>query len=275
MTKLYNSYSAQKAIRYSKKTNNEIASSTSKLAGGKRITKASDDAAGLSISSKMKSLISSKAMATKNTSDAFGLLQVMDGVVSEMGNMVIRLRELAINSASDTVSNVERDLIQTEVTSILYEMKRVAENTEFGGQKLLTGEEKKLDFQVDTKNDSNSRIGINLKEFAQTPYALGITDVRVDTQHRARMALIKIDFAQEQLIKSRSKIGSTTNRLESTLNNLSVDIENKKSANSRIEDTDYAKETALNAKNRILSNAQSAVMVQVSNQGRNYLKLLE
>ena len=275
MSKLYNSYSANKAIRYAKRTSDSDAVSSRKLAGGSRITRSGDDAAGLSVSTKLKSTIKSNQMAARNTNDAFSILQVMEGTINEMGNMVTRIRELAMRSASDTISDIEREITQGEVTHILQEINRMSQGSEYLDHKLLKGDRKRLDIQVGRSNNEKNRITLDLKDFAQSPLALGIADIKVDSKHRARTSLIKIDYAVGVLAESRSKLGATSKRLESTLNNLNISVENSESAKSRITDTDYAQETANKARNSILAHGQATAIHQTQNSGRRYLRLLE
>lgn len=275
MTKLFSSSVSLRNLNYSRQTNRELVDTSQKIASGSRIVKAADDAAGLSIASKMNALTRSKQQAHRNTNDAFGVLQIMDGSLSELGSIVIRLRELSVQSASDTNGDKERGLLNLETTALLEEVRRIGKSTKYMNKSLFEGDNYKLDIQVGAKAGKQNRISIDLKDMAQTPYALGISDVSIETKHRAQLSLVKLDYAQEQIIKSRTEVGAKMNRLQSVVNNLDVNIVNSKSAHSTIKDADYALETAKNVKNGILQNAQVSVQKQINSSGKHLLKLLE
>ena len=274
MTKLFDTTNSLRSLRYAKTTSRAIESNSRHLASGSRITRASDDAAGLSISTKMNATNLSRRQAGRNANDAISVLQVMDGAVSGMSEMVTRLRELAIAASSGTYSDLERDMMNKESTQVLFEIERVSKSSSYLDNKLLTGDKKRLDIQVDAKHGENNRISIDLEDLAQTPYSLGISDVRLDTQHRAKLALAKLDYAQGEIGKSRAEIGSVTSRLSSTINNLEVSVENGSASHSQIKDLDYAQATAARAKNSIVQNAQVSVRTQIQKTGKHYLKLL-
>lgn len=275
MIKLFNSSLSIQNLRYSKQTNRELSDSAQKLSSGSRIVKSSDDAAGLSISNKINATVRSQQQARRNTNDAFGVLQIMDGSLSELGNMVVRLRELSVQAASDTIGNEEREMLNLETQALLNEVKRIGESTEYMNRSLFKGEDYKLDIQVDTKNGKNDRISIDLKDMAQTPYALGLSGVSIDTKHRAKLSLARIDYAQNQILQSRTEVGATMNRLTSVVNNLEVSIQNKQAAKSQIRDLDFASETAKSVKNNIVQNSQVSVQTQIQNSGKSFLRLLK
>jgi len=275
VTRINSTISTLQSLRESRKTNHKLEQDSRKLSSGSRIVQASDDAAGLSIVTKMDATTRSRQMATRNASDAVSVMQVMDGSLSEMSKIVIRMRELAIGAASDTYSDNERNMMNSETQQLLQELDRQAKNAEHLGVKLFKGNSTKLDIQVDANNSSKDRISIDLKDMAQTISALGIDTVRLDSKHQAGLSLLKLDHAQNELGKSRAKIGAISNRLESVVNKLGLDIENGKSASSRIKDLDYAQATAENASNKIKQTAQTSVQVQAKKQNRDYLKLIE
>ncbi len=274
MTKLVSNHSNIQARRYSKLTQRESAKSSLRLASGSRINQAADDAAGLSIATNLNSKTRSKQQAVRNSNDAHNILQTMDGVLNEMGSMIIRMRELAIGAASDTYSDIERAMMQNELSQTSHEMNRIANSTDYLDHKLLVGNDKKLQIQVNTNNGEKNRINIDLKDMAQTTYALGIADINIETQHRATISLAKIDYAQNEISHSRAKIGGISSSLESNIQKLNVDVENEKASHSRIKDADVAEETAASLKNKILQDAQTSAMVQTTNMGRDYLKLI-
>ncbi len=262
------------SLRQSKLTQREIESGSRKLASGNRITQAGDDAAGLSIASKLNSQNRSKDQANRNVNQAVSIVQVMDGALSEMSSIVTRVRELAIQSASDTYSDTERSLIDIEANQLINELKRSAVSTKYQDNHLLRGDDKKLDIQVDTENGKNSRLSIDLAEFSQDPMALGIGDVTLADKHQARLSLVKLDYASREISKSRAKAGALMSRMESTSSNLETSSLNGKSTHSKIKDADVAQVTSENLKNKLLSNSQTMVQSQVNNMGAGLLKLL-
>lgn len=275
MTKLFDTTNSLRSLRYGRATSREINNNSRKLASGSRINRASDDAAGLSISTKMNATNLSRQQAGRNANDAISVMQVMDGAVSGMSEMVTRLRELAIASSSGTYSDSERDMMNQEARQVLSELDRVAKSSTYMDHALLRGDKKRLDIQVDARNGENDRISIDLENLAQTPYSLGISDVDLSTQHRSKLALARLDHAQGEISKSRAEIGSVSARLTSTINNLEISVETGTASNSRIKDLDYAQATAARAKNSIVQSAQVSVKAQIQNSGRHYLKLLE
>jgi len=272
---LYNSSISNRNLRYSKETEKDLSNSTRKLASGSRINKASDDAAGLSIATNLNSQIRSKGQALRNANDGFSILQIMDGSLSELTNIVIRLRELSIGAASDTYDNTDRTLMNYEANHLLTEVDRIAKSTNYMNRDLFSGDDYKLDIQVDSGQGKKNRLTLDLTRQAQTTTALGISDVQVNTQHRARLALVKLDYALNELSKSRADIGAMENRLKSTIENLSVNIQNSESSHSKIKDVDYAKETATQVKAKLINHGQTMVRAQINESGKMYLKLLE
>ncbi len=274
MTKLHNTQMSIQSLRHSKQTQRKLESNSRKLSSGSRITQASDDAAGLSIAAKLNSQNRSKDQANRNVNQAVSIVQVMDGVLNEMSSMVIRVRELAIQSASDTYSNQERTLMNMEASQLLQEIKRTSESTKYQDHYVFKGENKKLDIQVDTHNGSQDRLSLNLEEFAQNPLSLGINDVSLDTKLHAQLSLVKLDYAQKEISKSRAKVGAFMSRLETTSSKLGSDTTNGKAAHSKIKDADYANQTAKNVKDKLVQSAQTMVQAQINGSGSDYLKLL-
>jgi flagellin len=266
------SIAAQRALS----VNNRNSQSTlSKMSSGSRITKAADDAAGLAISEKLKAQIKSSEQANRNANDGISMVQTAEGGLDEISNMLTRLRELSIQSASDTVGDTERGFSNMEYQSLKQEIERIAQVTEFNGTKLLAGEGEKLDFQIGTNNDAfQDRISYDVKMSNAKLDGLGLTDIGVSNKEGAQNSLSGIDQAIETVSGQRAALGAIQNRLISTSNNLQTTTENLSAANSRIRDVDYAKVSAENAKNNILSQAGTAVLAQANAQGQNALKLV-
>jgi len=257
-----------------KKVTSETESTFAKLSSGSRITKSADDAAGMAISEKLKSEIRSIRQADRNANDGISMVQVAEGALNESQNILTRLRELAIQSASDTVSDVERGFTDMEYQNLVQEMDRISKVTEFNGIKLLDGQGGKLDFQIGTKGDKNSVISYEAGQVNASISSLNVDGLSVKSKEGAQSSLEKVDSAIEKISGQRAFLGALQNRLISTSNNLQVSGENLSAANSRIRDTDYAEETAKQAKNQILSAAGTSVLAQANATGQNALRLI-
>ncbi|MBC7386507.1 MAG: flagellin FliC [Cryobacterium sp.] len=249
--------------------------SLEKLASGTRIVRAADDAAGLAISEKIKANIRSMRQAERNANDGVSLVQVAEGGMNEVGNILTRMRELSIQSASDTIGDVERGFINKEITGLKDEVNRIALSTEFNGKKLLDGASESLDIQVGIKNDPfQDRFVFNAKNLTSTLAALGVAGVDNSTKENSQKNLDMIDSAITKINGNRAELGALQNRLQSTINNLGIYRENLSAANSRIRDTDIAEETSELTKNNILSQATISVLGQANNNSQLALKLL-
>jgi len=246
-----------------------------KLSSGSRINRAGDDAAGLAISEKLKADIRSMRQATRNANDGISLVQVAEGGMNEIGNILIRLRELSIQGASDTIGDTERGFINKEVQQLKAEVDRIANGTEFNGTKLLNGTSPDLEVQVGTKNDPfQDRLKFDSKEQVATLDALGVGSVATDTKSNSQENLTKIDFAINKINENRSGLGALQNRMQSTINNLNIYRENLEAANSRIRDTDMAEETSQMTKYNILTQANIAMLGQANQTPMSALKLI-
>lgn len=255
--------------------NRDQASSLSKLASGSRINRSADDAAGLAISEKLKAQIRGQNQAERNANDGISMIQTAEGGLSEVSNILVRLRELAVQSASDTVGDNEREFTNLEYQNLKQEVERISQVTEFNGKKLLNGEGDKYDFQIGINNDDfQDRITFDAQVTNASMANLGIDSLNVASKEDSQMSLSKIDDAIQKISGQRAELGAKQNRLTSTIQNLQVSTENLSSANSRIRDTDYAAETANNARLSILNNAGTAVLAQSNAQGQNALSLI-
>lgn len=264
------------AAQRSLSVNNRMSQSTlSKMASGSRITKAADDAAGLAISEKLKARIKSTAQANRNANDGISMVQTAEGGLDEISSMLTRLRELSIQSSSDTVGDTERSFTDMEYQNLKQEIERISQVTEFNGQKLLAGEGEVMDFQIGSNNDDfQDRITYDRAASNATLDSLGLGELSVASKEGAQTALQSIDKASEIVSGQRANLGATQNRLLVTSNNLQVTKENLSAANSRIRDVDYAMVSAENAKNNILTSAGTAVLAQANSQGQNALRLI-
>ncbi|MCB0356136.1 MAG: flagellin FliC [Bdellovibrionales bacterium] len=239
------------------------------------MTKAADDAAGLSISETLKSTIRGYQQAQRNANDGMSMVQVAEGGLGEISNILTRLRELAVQSASDTVGNDEREFINKEVIQLKDEVQRIAESTRFGSRNLLDGSGAEYEFQIDVHNDDfKDRIAFDASLQQATLSSLSIEDLSFDIKESAQDSLEVIDEAQKQVNGYRANLGAIQNRLISTSENLGVAIENFSAANSRIRDTDVAKSSAEVTRNNILLNASVGVLTQANQSPAAALKLL-
>ena len=255
--------------------NEKQAQTLGKLSSGSRIVRSADDAAGLAISEKLKAQVRSTNQAERNANDGISLIQTAEGGLNEVSNILIRLRELAIQSSSDTVGDSERKFTDLEYQNLKSEIERISQVTEFNGKKLLNGSGEKYDFQIGiNNNDFNDRISYNAQLTNSSTSSLGVEGLGVDSKANAQASLEQIDAAIQNVSGQRAELGAVQNRLTSTIQNLQVSSENLNAANSRIRDTDYAAETAKNAKLSILTNAGTSVLSQSNAQGANALKLI-
>lgn len=252
-----------------------ITNSMAQLASGSRINKAADDAAGLAISESLKAQIRSTRQANRNAQDGISLVQTAEGGLNEIGNIIVRLRELGIQAASDTVGDSERSFINKEVMQLRDEMQRISQVTTWGKTKLLDGSTPTYDFQVGIYNsDTEDRISFEASENMATVDALGLSGIDYMSKDGAQTALESLDVAQENVNRMRSNLGALQNRLTSTVTNLGVAEENMSAANSRIRDTDVANTTAEMTRNTILLQAATSTLAQANSKDQLALKLI-
>ena len=249
--------------------------SMARLSSGFRVNQASDDAAGLAISENIKAQIRGLRQANRNANDGISLVQVAEGGLGEMANMLIRLRELGVQASSDTISDRERALTDIEYQQLKEEMQRIAESTKFNGTPLLNGQGGVLDIQIGTQNDpSLDRISFRSEQANATLQSLQLTEANVANKESAQVSLASIDNAINSVNSIRANLGAFQNRLQSTSQNLQTSEENYAAANSRIRDTDIAAESTELAKNSVLMQAATSVLGQANTQTQLALKLL-
>lgn len=267
--------SALTAQRSLKKISSEEQTTTAQLASGSRITKSADDAAGLAISEKLKANIRSSQQATRNSNDGISMIQVAEGGLDESQNILIRLRELAIQSASDTVGETERGYTDMEYQQLKNELERVSQTTKFNEVSLLDGKGDKLDFQIGAGNDDfQDRISYEPGKMNSGLDALGLGSESVATKDGAQGSLEKIDGAINTVSGQRAELGALQNRLLATTRNLETSVENMSAANSRIRDVDYAEATAKNTQNNIMKQAGTSVLAQANAAPQQALRLI-
>lgn len=256
-------------------TNLNMMRSLERLSSGYRINRAADDAAGLAISENLRAQIRGLKQANRNAQDGVSMVQVAEGGLAEVSNMLIRMRELAIQAASDTVGDRERTFTDAEFQQLKSEIQRVAEVTEFNGTPLLSGTGGLLEFQIGVHNDPfNDRISFDSAAANATTGSLGILAEAVSSKPGAQTSLGVIDEAILRVNSMRANFGALQNRLVATMNSLNVSHENLSAANSRIRDTDVAEETAELAKQNILMQSGVSVLGQANQIKSLALKLL-
>ncbi len=266
------SLAAQRSLGVNTRNTND---SLRKLSSGERITKAGDDAAGLAISENLKSQIRGVRQAGRNANDAVSMIQTAEGGLNEISNIIIRLRELAVQAASDTVGDTERKFTDMEFQQLKEEVDRISKSAEFNGIRLLDGTGGSLEFQIGIRNDPGlDRLRYDATANNSTLLGLGLQEESVVSKVGAQNTLKKLDDALVQVNGIRANLGATQNRLQSAINNLQISDENLSSAKSRIRDVDVAAETADLTKNNILVQAGTSVLAQANQQPNIAMKLL-
>lgn len=263
------------ARRHLENTGKVFAEATERLASGKRINKAMDDAAGLSISGSMEAQIRSIAQAKRNAQDAIGLVQVAEGGMTQVGNLLVRMRELAIQSANDSIGDNERQMLQGEVVQIKEEISRLAETTKYFGTSLLNGSGKEFTFQVGPENTDNDRITYSTKNLDLRLGTLGVDGVDLSTSQDSLDSLAALDEALTKITLPRAEVGAMQSRFNVVISNLMTYEENMMAAKSRILDADVAAETAKAIQGSILQKAGASVLMQANAQATQVLRLLE
>ena len=250
--------------------------SLERLSSGSRINHAGDDAAGLAISESLRAQIRGLGQAERNAQDGISLVQVAEGAMAEVSNLLIRMRELGVQAASDTVGPNERKFLDVEFQQAVEEIDRIANSTEYNGVPLLNGTASVFEVQIGTKN--NPLIDrVKLFDASKTDInvvSLGINLLNVTDKASAQNGLTSLDHALSQVTSVRAEFGAMQNRLQSVINNIMVSKENLATANSRIRDTDLAEETSELTKSQILQQSGIAVLGQANSSIKAALNLL-
>ncbi len=243
------------------------------LASGSRIVSAGDDAAGFAISEVLRGQASSLKQAKNNADGAKGLIQVAEGGLNEQNNILIRLRELAIQAASDTVGDDEREYLNSEFTQLTSEVDRIAKTTSFGKKQLLQGSSTEYEFHLGTQNGQQDVIRYKM-DADTTANSLGVSGLTISDRSDAKNNLADIDSAISKISKTRAGFGAIQSRLEFAANNLDQQFENISAARGRITDTDVAFEASELARGQILKEFGVAVLAQANQEPLKALKLL-
>lgn len=263
--------------RHLRNTRRLLDQSLERLASGYRINKAGDDAAGLAISEKLRAKIRGLQVAQRNANDGISLVQVAEGGLNEVQNILVRMRELGVQSASDTIGPRERVYLDNEYQALKSEVDRIANGTDFNGTNLLDGTGGTLDIQVNTGGDNIlgvDRISYDASRADANTDKIGIADLSISDKDGAQKSLAKVDAALDYISSLRGDLGAMQNRLISTINNIGISVENLSAANSRIKDVDIADESAELTRNNILMQAGTSVLAQSNQVPKMALELL-
>lgn len=260
---------SQLAQRNLSSTNRNLGTSFERVSSGLRINKAADDAAGYGVAENLEAQSRSATVAIRNTNDGVSVVQTAEGATSEVGSILKRMRELAVQSSSEVLATTERAYIQDEFAQLTSEVERIANVTEFNGKKLTNNSSTSLAVQVGVNNSANDRISITLGDLTSSTLGVKTAAMSMNTVASARAAITSLDSALDTVNGYHSDYGATQNRLGSALSNIEVYRENLVSAESQIRDADFAHETAELSKNQIMQQAGLSVLAQakVANQG--------
>lgn len=255
----------------------DVNKSIQRLSSGLKINSASDDAAGIAVAEGLRAQLGGFEQAAENANDAVAQLATAEGSYNAISDIMIRMRELAVQSASDTLTDKERAYINTEFEDLTSEITRISDVTEYNGISLLTGTsgagaDGAMVYQVGTRNSANDQIKITLKD--QDAAALGVDTAAVDNLANAQAAITTIDNAIDQLATDRATLGSTSNELTLAVDNLANTVENLSAARSQIEDADVAAESAEFTKNQVLMQAGVSMLSQANGIPQMSLRLL-
>jgi flagellin len=258
-----------------KEVSNAGNSQLEKLSSGKRITKASDDAAGLAIATNLEAQTKGLRQASRNANDGVSLVQTAEGGLNETSNILIRLRELTIQAASDTVGDTERGFLNKEYQQLSKEVDRISESTVFNGTQLLNGQGKgKMDFQVGAFSGEQNKISFDSNETNSSAASIGIASTNIGNKEDALDSIGNIDKAIEKVSGQRADLGSIQSRLQSTIKNLEVQTINQDSARSVIQDVDVADASAALASNTVVKNAAVSTLAQANQIPNSALRLI-
>ena len=282
--RIFNNIPSLNAQRILGINNARLAQSVERISSGIRINRGSDDAAGLAISEGLRSDIRALRQAVRNANDGVSLINVTEGALNEQSGIMIRLRELASQAATGTVGSTERATLQLEFTALRNEIDRIAQTTEFNGQKLVEGSlassvssSSHILIQVGLDSSSFSRINLNeeVDLSAMTSTGLSIHELSVTSSDAALTALEQMNTSIATITQGRGKVGAVQNRLIRTISNVSIAIENLSAAESAIRDADIAEEVALLTRNQILVQAATAMVGQANLIPQSVLQLLQ
>ena len=268
-----NNSAAANALNNLNQTSRALSRSFERISSGQRIARAADDAAGLGVAENLRAASNSAEVAGRNTNDGISIISVAEGASSEVSGILTRMRELAVQGASETLNTTERLYVQDEYTSLASEIDRIASVTEFNGTTLTNGTTTGIAVQVGINNTTNDQISITLGDL--TTATLGVDTIDMSTATGASASLTDIDAAINLVSGYRSDYGAVENRLGNALNNLETFGQSTLEAESRIRDADFGKETADLSQLQILQQAGVSVLSQAKSINQAALSLLQ
>jgi len=266
---------ASNAVKDLNKTSRALSRSFERISSGKRISRAADDSAGLGVAENLRSLSASASVAARNTNDGMSIIAVGEGASNEVSNILVRMRELATQGASETLGSTERAYVQSEFTSLSSEVDRIANVTEFNGQKLADGSTTSIAVQVGVRATADDQITISLGDLTSATLGVDTGSIDMSTATGAQAALATIDTAMNSVSAYRASYGATENRLGNALNNLETFEQTTREAESRIRDADFGSETAQLSQNQILQQAGVSVLSQAKTINQSATQLLQ
>jgi flagellin len=257
-------------------TQSMLAQSIQRLSSGLRVNSAKDDAAGLAIAERMNAQVRGMNVAIRNANDGISLAQTAEGALGKVGDMMQRMRELAVQSANATNSASDRDNLNAEYTQLAAEIDRTLSGTKFNGQAILAGDAGSLSFQIGAGTDSTDTLDITTTNMATNADVTAATGATIDGTDatNAQAAIDALDTAIDTINGQRATMGAVQNRFESVISSLQVGVENQAAARSRIMDTDFAAETAALTRAQVLQQAGVAMLSQANAVPTNVLALL-
>jgi flagellin len=256
------------------RTNSALGTSLNRISSGLRINSAADDSAGLGVATNLETQVGSTRQAIRNANDGISIIQTAEGAADEVTDILQRMRELAVQSSSETLDDDERAYIESEFDELSSEISRIANVTEFNGLALSNNTSTSLDVQVGINNTANDRITITLGDLRATTLGVDSTAVTLSSSSDAQAALTVIDTALDSVNSYRSTFGAVQNRIDSAINNATVNTEALSGARSQIQDTDFATETSNLTRLQIMQQAGVASLAQAKNVNQSVISLL-
>jgi flagellin len=270
MTVINTNVSALRAQNGSRVADKELSTAMARLSSGKRINSAKDDAAGLAVATRMDANVRGFTQAIRNANDGISLAQTAEGALGETSNILVRMRELAVQSANGTLTSSDRTALQSEVTQLIGQIGDIATRTNFNGTSLLNNASTSISIQTGVASGQTVSVAIG----DMTASGLSVASLDLSTASGASTALTALDTAINTVATQRANLGAVQNRLDSTVNNLTSAVTNLSESKSRIEDADYSVETTKLAAAQILSQASTAMLAQANQSQQGVMSLL-
>ncbi|MFM7028169.1 MAG: flagellin [Chakrabartia sp.] len=274
MTVINTNVSALRAHNVSRQATAALDTSMQRLSSGKRINSARDDAAGLAITTRMDAKIRGLTQAIRNSNDGISLVQTAEGGMAEISNVLVRMRELAVQSSSGTAASTDRTALHSEFTALIAQIGDIASRSDFNGIKPLDGSTTTAGIAIQTGVNTGESINVKIANLQAGTGGLAVAALDISSDTGASSALATLDTAINTVASERAKLGAVQNRLDSTVNNLTSTVTNLAESKSRIEDTDFSLETTKLASAQILAQASTAMLAQANQSQQGVLNLL-